>query len=405
MRWLINLKIATKLALGFAMVLVLLVVMAGFGSMAILNANHMTDRITHHQIPALTACLEVPEAVRTVQRDLRDGLLLRDRTGVATWSASYNAADRKLTDLTKSYATLAVTAEERENAAALQDSAAAWLPIRDRVADLAKAKRYEEAQKLLYGPEYEQARETVETTAQKALDYQRSTTDRAALTTIAQGRNALTSMLGYAVVAILMGVFAGVFLTRLITRPLAQLSERMEHLRDGCVSHLGSAVKALAEGDLTVSVAATTEPLAIHSKDELGQMAATFNSMLSETQTTIHEFTQAQIALRDLIGSVAESAEAVTAMSAQLTSSAEQTQAASNNIAQSIQQVASAADQSAKTSQEIAQGSEQSAHSATEAAGAMEDLQAAVAQVKEGASDSSRQLRKSAKECRRQPRR
>lgn len=129
MRWLINLKVAKKLALGFAMVLVLLIVMAGFGSVAILNANRMTDQITHHQIPALTACLEVPEAVRTIQRDLRDGLLLRDKTGVASWSASYNEADKKLAGLTSAYAELAANPEERKNAEALQAAASVWLSM------------------------------------------------------------------------------------------------------------------------------------------------------------------------------------------------------------------------------------------------------------------------------------
>jgi methyl-accepting chemotaxis protein len=186
------------------------------------------------------------------------------------------------------------------------------------------------------------------------------------------------SMIG----AVLCCLFLGWTISRLITQPLVQLSERMQRLQSVCITGLNNAVTAMAEGDLTVGLEATTQPLSISRKDELGQIAATFNGMLTRTQETVQAFTAAQESLRHLIGSVAENATTVTAMSVQLSSSAEQTGQAARNIEQSIQEVASAANQSATTSQEMACGSEQQAKSATSVTNAMATLKATVTQVK-----------------------
>src|SRR5579871_2536021 len=238
MRWFANLKTAYKLGLGFGLCLTLQIAVAGFGIFAIHRASHTTTHITSHQIPALSACLELPEAVRTIRRDLRDGLLLQEEADVAKWTASYATADAKVANQVDAYASLASTTEERSQADALKSAAAAWLPIRNKVRELAQGKQFDEARKLLYGPEYKATRLAVETAAKDALDYQRTAADRAAAGAAAQGNQALAAIGSLSGVAVLLGILAAGLITLRITRPLARVSERMETIQSVCLTNL-----------------------------------------------------------------------------------------------------------------------------------------------------------------------
>lgn len=135
-----------------------------------------------------------------------------------------------------------------------------------------------------------------------------------------------------------------------------ELQKMMESMRE-----MALAAESIAAGDLTVRVMARGE------KDTLGIA-----------------FAQMTENLRELVGEVVHSAEAVSTISIQLSSAADQTGQAASEIAHSIQEVAAAASQSAMTSQEVAKGSEQQAQVAMKAAGAMDSLQAAVEKVQQG---------------------
>src|SRR3954453_38378 len=72
------------------------------------------------------------------------------------------------------------------------------------------------------------------------------------------------------------------FITRSITRPVSALAERLRSLNEKCLTDLTKALQASAEGDLTSEVQAVTTPLEVDSRDELGQLADTFNGMLAK---------------------------------------------------------------------------------------------------------------------------
>lgn len=99
------------------------------------------------------------------------------------------------------------------------------------------------------------------------------------------------------------------------------------------IRSLAVSVNRMAEGDLTRQVE-------IHSRDEIGRLAADFNHMTSE--------------LRGMFRLVADLSMSVGATSQQLTASAEQTSAASETIARSIEQVAAGSDTQRRHTDETA---------------------------------------------------
>ncbi|MEN8701670.1 methyl-accepting chemotaxis protein [Bacillus infantis] len=100
-----------------------------------------------------------------------------------------------------------------------------------------------------------------------------------------------------------------IMITRSITRPLSLLAAKAQ---------------TIAEGDLTSRIS-------LHSRDEIGQLAASFNHMIDS--------------LRHIVENVRDSVAHVASSSAQLTASADQTTLATEHVASAIQEIAGGAEQ------------------------------------------------------------
>lgn len=115
-----------------------------------------------------------------------------------------------------------------------------------------------------------------------------------------------TILYGVLTLFIVIGVFVAVSVIRSIVKPLKTMTTRLAEIAEG-------------EGDLT-------QVIQLNTKDELGEMAASFNAMIMN--------------LRELVKQVGMNAEQVAAAAEQLTVSSEETTKSTGLIASSIQEVA-----------------------------------------------------------------
>ena len=110
--------------------------------------------------------------------------------------------------------------------------------------------------------------------------------------------------------SVIGGMIVSSLIIRSINKPIKKMNVRLKEIAEG-------------EGDLT-------QGIFIKTRDELGEMASSFNLMVGK--------------LRELIKSVASSAEQVAAASEQLSASAEETTKSTELIASTVQEVAAGAD-------------------------------------------------------------
>lgn len=134
------------------------------------------------------------------------------------------------------------------------------------------------------------------------------------------------------IIVIIVSVFVGIVITRMITVPI-----------NGAVAN----IKEIASGNLTI------EDLKLNSKDEIGVLAKGLNVMSAN--------------VRALIGQVATSAEQLASSSEELTASAEQQAQATDQVALAIQQVAT--------------GTEKQSNAIDETSSAIEQMSAAIQEV------------------------
>ncbi|WJQ11816.1 methyl-accepting chemotaxis protein [Geobacillus stearothermophilus] len=159
------------------------------------------------------------------------------------------------------------------------------------------------------------------------------------------------------VLALAVGAAVSYFISRSLSRPLLALSE---------------AAKRIAAGDLTET------KTGVRNRDEIGELAASFEQMAKNLRGVLHE--------------VAQNAEQVAASSEELAASAEQTSKATEQIARTIQDVASGVDKQMQsveeTSAAVGSMSEQIGH----VSGRAQNVAAIAAETSKQAADGGKTI-------------
>ncbi|MEK4277545.1 MULTISPECIES: methyl-accepting chemotaxis protein [unclassified Paenibacillus] len=191
------------------------------------------------------------------------------------------------------------------------------------------ANNYEEASRLhteAYPLWY-----TANDTIAKLIESGNKGSDAATNDSVELAENTFNVILAVTIFAFLIAVFIAFFIASIISRPIKKMNE---------------AAMAIANGDLT------GETIVLKNKDELGTLAASFNTMSGN--------------LRSMIESVSMTSEQVAASSEELLASAEQNTQASEQISETVEELAvGTSDQvdivkrSSQAMNEMALGSEQ----------------------------------------------
>lgn len=125
-------------------------------------------------------------------------------------------------------------------------------------------------------------------------------------------------------IGLLTGIGAALIMSRLLVTPILKIV---------------TAAKRIAAGDLSV------DAIQVKNKDEIKDLADSFNEMTNGLRTVIHK--------------VSTAAEQVASSSEELSASAEETAAASEEVAKTINQLAEGASEQAKSSKDISDVTEQ----------------------------------------------
>lgn len=360
-----DLRLAGKLALGFGVCITLSIVLCvtSLGSIGRLQGN-IRD-LTENSVPSITDISTMgftSGRARTYQFRVA-GYSADKVPELLEKQAAYAQEFQKALD---HYKSLCVNAEDKKNIESLESAfanwQAAWASVKGKMTEGSAEERVQLVEKVTtpsYLGEFTPALKTLSDWNAKDAAKMKAV----AASTVTSARNAVLFTLCLSLS--LSGLF-GILITRSIVNPLRLVAKGLESVRDHCANDLSHGLGAFAGGNLTVDVTPKTLPVSIQSQDEVGKLAAAFNSLLGQFQTSIASYTKARLSLSDLVGNVRQSANAVSSMSESLAAASEESNAAAS---------------------EIAQGSEKLAQSASEAAGAMQSVASGATQV--GSSSST----------------
>ncbi len=125
---------------------------------------------------------------------------------------------------------------------------------------------------------------------------------------LAQNRHtySTTVLIGWALVAlsIILGMGIATLVVRSVKRPVDRILATIKHLEEESIRSIREGVRAFADGDLTLRYRATTEPLLVHSTDELGRVAVLLAAIPYAEQPSHLPNSETDIAVRRFLANV-----------------------------------------------------------------------------------------------------
>jgi len=251
-----DIRISVRLAVCFAVLIGVMCVITGIALKSLDRVEKSTAEIVEDRYQKIALASDISDNVNGAVRSLRDALLGRTPEESAKYTEQGQAFSAKTGKALAQIEKLLTSPRDKDMLKMVMDARNAYTPSRDKLRELIKQNKKEEGTELLFKEVV-----PVQDKYLKALDdfvaYQKTMMDESVVQGKQTASSATSLMLLLSGAAILICVAAAWLVTRSITGPLNQ-----------AVSIAG----AVAQGDLTVRIEATT-------KDETGTLLASLKSM------------------------------------------------------------------------------------------------------------------------------
>ncbi|WP_432776285.1 methyl-accepting chemotaxis protein [Brevibacillus gelatini] len=307
MKWTIRKKIIG----GFLTVALLLVIVSGFSFYSLDSVDNSYTDLLDRRAQIVINVKSIQVHATQMNSSLRDYLL----TQSAEATQKMNDASKQLSELASATLAISLTQETQGALNNILSLNKQHDEVRNRISSMSKEQALAIANTTLIplSRDILAVADEINEREQKRL-----TQDSQDITILVQ--DVVNTGVIINAFAVILALFIGYFVSRLIARPIALLSANAEKI---------------AALDLTV------EDIHVKNKDEIGELALSFNAMKTN--------------LRNLIHHVGTNAEQVAASAEELTASAEQTSRATEQVASIMQQVASGSEQQASSVDQSAQ--------------------------------------------------
>jgi methyl-accepting chemotaxis protein len=359
-----DLKIRTKLGLGFGFLLILMLVVGGYGISSIQSLHQEIDLLVEDRMVKVEQANTIINNINVVARATRN-LIIDDNKDHQAEELRRIAEARKsaggiLEELQK-------TITHEKGLAILKKMTTEIRPVFSRhleaLIEHIKNEQTLRARILLLG-DYRQIQSTYFKTLEELIAFQTELAKQAGQDAENHAREAMRLIVILLIAALALGVTLAFFIVRSITGPVGKAS---------------AMAATMAKGDFTAKID-------INQKDEIGLMAASLNTMAGQLNTMIRE-------IIDGVHRLTASSNDMAAVSRQLSANAKDTSdraatvaAATEEMSTNIQSVSAAMEQSTSNVNMVASSTEEMTATVGEIAQSAEKARA----ISEGAVKQSR---------------
>jgi methyl-accepting chemotaxis protein len=285
-----NLKIGTKLAVGFGVALFTILLL---NVISLTNLSSLDDGITdlaHDKFPKTVWANDIINAINDNSRAIRNVFITDDpevketELKRLTWGKEW--VDARVDSL---YRTVK-TDEGIKLIDKLQDIRKnSYFTARTAMLNYLKNGNKEAATGMLFG-EFRNAQREYTDAASAIIKYQNELVLKTAGEAEESYHFAQTLTLILSVLALLFVIAAAYFITKSITKPINLVVERVKELESVGITNLENGLVALEKGNINVKIDNPTKPLNLTSKDEVGMLASTVDKMISKAQGGIDAY-------------------------------------------------------------------------------------------------------------------
>ena len=328
-----KLSIGNRLALGFALVLVLAACVIGLASWRLTATAAATRQM---MAEPLTKERLIADWNRNINAGVRRTIAIAkssDASLVPLFAEDQAQSTQSSAEMQEKLKSLIRSPEEQKLFDAVGEARKVYITARDEIVKLKKGGEAEAADKLLTEVFVPGSKVYLQR-MQDFLDFQRKSIDQTAADIDSANGTGRVLLLAFGLAMLALGVAAAWHITRSITVPLAAANELAERVADGNLMRSG------------VGMAARS--------DEIGQLQTTLRRMRETLSQTI--------------GGIRESAESISTASAEIASGNQDLSARTEKAASSLEETASAMEQLTGTVQQSAASADQANKLAVSAA-------------------------------------
>lgn len=310
-----NIRIGTKLGIGFGLVMLLLAAVVGvsINSLGVLQENLAI--IVDDRYPKTVNANRAKDNINVIARVLRNAVVMEDPQQRAAELGRIAQARAQINESFDYLDETVRSARGRQLIDEVNNSRSNYRRVQDQYIDLLDQNRTADAIAMLTAElRVEQAQYFGAVDA--LLDYQSELMDVAAGAAEDQYRRSYAMVLVLGAGALILALIAGVIITRSITRPLAEAVE---------------AAGRMAEGDMTIE-------LDTSARDETGQLLAALQDMVQRLTTTIREVRAASDNLASASEEVSTTSQNLSQASSEQAASVEETSSSMEQMTASINQ-------------------------------------------------------------------
>jgi len=186
-----------------------------------------------------------------------------------------------------------------------------------------------------------------------------------------------------AVAMVLITLAFSFFMLRAFVRSLESVRKSISQLVDHEMPELARATKAIAAGDLRQDIEINVMALPLSSKDEVGQISASFNSMAERLNEMGASFRQMTMGLRSSIGRIGQGADQVAAASSQIAAASDESKKASRTLSSSSEEITATIHEMAASIRQVANNAQTQSAAATETSASVTQMVASLQGIAE----------------------
>jgi methyl-accepting chemotaxis protein len=359
MSWFINLKISKKLIISFITVALLAAIV---GAVGIINIKKVDENYANLFVNYGVAAGDIGELgiafhdSRSIVRDI----LIEKGTDRSKYIVQIKENDKKIDELLKRVEKTMQTEEGRKDYAQIQENLVKYNSVRDRVISMAVARQEDQAY-ILFKNEAAAPAAAISQSINQLFELkahggvQRSQEYSAATNTT------VITMIFVIALALIVAIGLGLFIARLISKPIGQLVEGATHI---------------ANGDLNVTIQATT-------KDEIGSLATSFRTMADQIN-------EVMITIATAADQVASGSKQVSDSSMSLSQGATEQASSIEELTASIEEIAAQTKQNAESANQANQLAEAAQENAAQGNSQMQEMQKAMVEINESSTNISK---------------
>lgn len=336
-------SIRKKLYSAFFILIAFIAIITITGFTQLYSIRNTYNQILDEQVAKVSEIKEVQYASAMQGLYMRSYALNPEQGTLDNLKEEQDIISKKIEDLTPKFQTEQMK-KELQN---IQPNQEKFLTSAQSVVDMVNKNKLDKAIDIMKN-ESRPANEAILASINKIVDYQTAQMNSGKQDAEAKAYKGIMIMITVSLIAFIVAVVSGLYITRKITKPVIALKE---------------AAATIAQGDLS-------EPdIIVNSRDEIHSLAQSFNTM--------------KRSLQSLISNVMSNVEQTTAAAEELTASTDEVATTSQDVANQLEAINEGANSAAETGKESANAVEETANSVQMIANSTQEVHSGAVEAQE----------------------